>query len=144
MFTINELANFTGLTTRTIRNYINIGLIHGTKINGKWQFEDEEMDRILTDPYIRLSIQSKKKSLVEDFMIMDKKQANEMCVILDSKQTIEERNDVIQFINDYLNNKDCGINMAFEQIKDYARLIITGPEAKVLDFLLEYRKLKAE
>ncbi len=140
MFTINELSNFTGLTTRTIRNYIPMGLIHGQKIDGKWQFDETELDRILTDPYIRTSIQSKKKGLVEDFLIQDHKQANEMCVILDSMQTVEERDAVIQFLNTYLSHPECKITLSFEQTGEHARLILTGPETAVLDFLMEYRK----
>lgn len=143
MFTLNELAKFTGLTTRTIRNYLNIGLIQGEKINGKWQFDEKELDRILTDPYIKLSIQSKKKGLVESFLLDDQKKTNEMCVILDSIQTTEERNTTIQFLNEFLNRSECSIHISFEQTKEHARLIVSGAEAAVLDFLMEYQKLKA-
>ncbi len=142
MFTINELSNFTGLTTRTIRNYLHMGLIHGQKVDGKWQFDETELDRILADPYIKTSIQSRKKSVVEDFLTDNRKKSNEMCVILDSVQTIEERNAVMEFINGYLNRSERESNISFEQTGEYARMILTGAETAVLDFLMEYREIK--
>lgn len=41
-YTINEVATMTGLTTRTIRNYLKSGLINGQKVNGVWLFSSED------------------------------------------------------------------------------------------------------
>lgn len=37
-YLINHLVMFTGLTDRTIRNYIASGILQGEKINGLWHF----------------------------------------------------------------------------------------------------------
>ena len=42
-YLINHLVLITGLTARTIRNYISNGILHGEKINGLWHFTPEEV-----------------------------------------------------------------------------------------------------
>lgn len=37
-YTISEIAKMSGLTTRTIRNYLADGQVHGEKRDGKWEF----------------------------------------------------------------------------------------------------------
>lgn len=36
-YTINDIATMTGLTTRTVRNYMKLGLLEGEKVDGVWQ-----------------------------------------------------------------------------------------------------------
>ncbi len=47
-YNLNELAMMTGFTTRTLRNYLMQGLLHGAKVNGTWQLTLEEIDGFLT------------------------------------------------------------------------------------------------
>ena len=41
-YTINDIAMMTGLTTRTIRNYIKLGILNGEKEDGVWRFSAED------------------------------------------------------------------------------------------------------
>ena len=82
-YTINEVATMTGLTTRTIRNYLKSGLINGEKINGIWMFSPEDFNAMLNNPAIKPSIQAKNNSVVYDFIADDRKKVNKICTILD-------------------------------------------------------------
>ena len=42
-YTIANIVQFTGLTDRTIRNYISSGILIGEKTNGVWQFTPEQV-----------------------------------------------------------------------------------------------------
>ena len=71
-YVINHLVMFTGLTDRTIRNYIATGILKGEKINGLWHFTPEQVDEFVRHPAVRPSILAKNNSLVYDFLLEDK------------------------------------------------------------------------
>lgn len=37
IYSIDDISKMTMLSTRTIRNYIKLGLLNGSKTNGYWQ-----------------------------------------------------------------------------------------------------------
>ena len=41
-YTLNEVAMMTGLTTRTLRNYLKMNVLKGEKVDGVWKFTEEE------------------------------------------------------------------------------------------------------
>ena len=46
-YDLNELAQMTGFTTRTLRTYLKQGLLHGEKVGGVWRFTPEELDKAI-------------------------------------------------------------------------------------------------
>ena len=80
-YVINHLVMFTGLSDRTIRNYISSGILQGEKINGLWHFTPEQVEEFISHPSVRPSILAKNNGLVYDF-------------ILDNKKTKEEKEKV--------------------------------------------------
>ena len=72
-YLINHLVLITGLTDRTIRNYISTGILHGEKINGIWHFTPEEVDQFIAHPAVRPSILAKHHTFVYDFLLENKK-----------------------------------------------------------------------
>ena len=93
-YVINHLVMFTGLSDRTIRNYIASGILQGEKINGLWHFTPEQVEEFVRHPAFRPSILAKNNGLVYDFLLDTKKTGQEMCVILDTpcadKKTVAE------------------------------------------------------
>ena len=45
-YTIEDMAVFTGLTDRTLRNYLNEGRLTGEKVDGAWRFSPEDLGRL--------------------------------------------------------------------------------------------------
>lgn len=48
-YTINEVAAMTGFSTRTLRNYINMGILNGEKTDGVWKFTPDDFIDFISD-----------------------------------------------------------------------------------------------
>mgnify|MGYP000567019879 FL=1 len=42
-YSVQELAEQLNVTTRSIRNYLQEGKLHGTKAGGKWRFTEQDL-----------------------------------------------------------------------------------------------------
>ena len=136
-YVINHLVMFTGLTDRTIRNYMAAGILKGEKINGLWHFTPEQVDEFVRHPAVRPSILAKNNSLVYDFLLEDKKQKQEICMILDIPHS--DRKKIAEFFcycitNDGYHN----IRFSFDGVTDMARVILKGDATEVLRLVNEY------
>ena len=49
-FTVEEVAVITGLTSRTIRNYLKNGTLTGRKLGGQWRFTEVEVQALFRIP----------------------------------------------------------------------------------------------
>ena len=63
-YSINDLVEMTGLTDRTLRNYIKSGLLRGEKIDGVWQFTAEDYGAFISDKNVIPSLRAKKNGVV--------------------------------------------------------------------------------
>ncbi len=141
-YVINHLVMFTGLTDRTIRNYIATGILKGEKINGLWHFTPEQVDEFVRHPAVRPSILAKNNSLVYDFLLEDKKQKQEICMIFDIPHADKKK--IAEFFcyritNDGYHN----IRFSFDGVTDMARVILKGDATEVLRLVNEYNAMDA-
>ena len=88
MYTIEQLSMITGLTSRTLRNYLKSGLLQGSKETGIWQFTEQQISAFITHPAVYPSIQTKQNAIVYDFLSDLNQSENEECILLN--RTIEE------------------------------------------------------
>ena len=47
LYTVEDIANMTSTTSRTIRNYLKDGLLKGKKIGGQWRFTEEDIKNFM-------------------------------------------------------------------------------------------------
>lgn len=138
-YVINHLKLFTGLTDRTLRNYLASGILQGEKIDGLWHFTPEQVEDFVRHPAVRPSIVAKNHGIVYDFLLEDKKEAEEACIILDMPDT--DREAVAEFFcsricqGDYRN-----IRFAFDGVSSTSRVILRGSTAEVLRLVNEYNQ----
>lgn len=136
-YVINHLVMFTGLTDRTIRNYIAAGILRGEKINGLWHFTPEQVDEFVRHPAVRPSILAKNNSLVYDFLLEDKKQKQEICMIFDIPHS--DRKKIAEFFCYHITNDGYhNIRFSFDGVTDMARVILKGDATEVLRLVNEY------
>ena len=57
-YTINDVSRISGFTTRTLRSYIDKGLLEGGKDGGVWYFDAEKVGDFLGNPNVRPGIAS--------------------------------------------------------------------------------------
>lgn len=136
-YVINHLVMFTGLSDRTIRNYITSGILQGEKINGLWHFTPEQVEEFVRHPAVRPSILAKNNGLVYDFLLDTKKTRQEICVILDTpcadKKTVAE-----YFCYSINSGGYHNIQFSFDGVMETSRVILKGDAAEVLRLVNEY------
>lgn len=47
LYSVEEIAQMTSVTTRTIRNYLRNGILKGKKIGGQWRFSLEDIEAMI-------------------------------------------------------------------------------------------------
>ena len=139
LYLISHLTLITGLSDRTIRNYIASGILKGEKINGIWHFTPEEVDAFIKNPAVRPSIIAKNNSVVYDFMLNDSKREEKTCVILDlPKCDIKE---TAEFFCYGISNGDYkDINFSFDGNYKTPRIILRGKPSDVFGLINEFYK----
>ena len=138
-YLISHLVLMTGLTDRTIRNYIASGILKGEKINGIWHFTPEEVDAFIKNPAVRPSIVAKYNSVVYDFMINNGKREEEACVILDlPKADIKKTSEF--FCQKIGSGNFENINFNFDGFAKTPRVILKGTPEDVFGIIDEYYK----
>ena len=136
-YVINHLVMFTGLTDRTIRNYIATGILQGEKINGLWHFTPEQVDSFVRHPAVRPSILAKNNSLIYDFLLEDKKKEQKACMILDIPDG--DKKAIAEFFCYKISNEGYqNIRFSFDGVTDMARVILKGDVKEVLRLVNEY------
>ena len=139
-YNLNELAMMTGLTTRTLRNYLAQGLLHGRKTDGVWEFSLEEIDKFFSEPFVKESLRIKRTSVVYDFLADRKKKEAASCVILDIPCTVKKGNEISSFFCEKVNDAS-GISFNYEWSGGHARVILSGSDATVKEILTAYGEL---
>ena len=139
LYLISHLVLITGLSDRTIRNYIASGILKGEKINGIWHFTPEEVDAFVKNPAVRPSIVAKNNSVVYDFMLNDSKKEEEACVILDLPKA--DRKEISEFFCYNISNRNYeNINFSFDGNYKTPRVILKGKSSDVFGLINEYYK----
>ena len=131
LYLISHLVLFTGLTDRTIRNYISSGILQGEKINGLWHFTPDQVERFVRHPAVRPSILSKQHSAVYDFLSDSQKLHCEICMILD----IPGRNpkEIAEYFSYNISHENYrNIHFSFDGVTKVPRVILKGNAAEVL------------
>lgn len=138
-YTINELAMMTGLTARTLRNYIKLDILKGEKVDGVWRFTPEDISAFVSHPTVKPSIQAKNKAIVLDFLANDCKKENEICTILDLYIDEAESDEVSEFFCNQINSYKGGkIRFSYERSGKHTRVILSGNEDVVMEILNAY------
>lgn len=138
-FTLNEVSIMTGLTTRTLRNYLKMNMLSGEKREGTWYFTEEDISELLSNPNIRPGIQAKKRAVVFDFLAETKKKYNEICTILDLQIDDDRAEKVTDFFCGEINKMQGEkIAFSFEKAGKSVRVILRGNDCAVMKLLNAY------
>ena len=136
-YNLNDLALMTGFTTRTLRNYLNQGLLKGKKENGIWQFTAEEIDRFFNEPFVKEGLRIKRSSLVFDFMADRNKKGERTCIVLDFPATLKKGNEISAFFCDKMcDASDASFNYGWDN--GICRVILAGAADSVAEIMKQY------
>jgi len=136
-YTIGHIVQFTGLTDRTIRNYISSGILQGEKINGLWHFTPEQVETFIRHSTVRPSIIAKKNALIYDFLLDTRKRSDEICMILDLPNKDEK--EVAEFFCYTISKGNFNnIQFSFDSLNGLPRVIVKGDGQEVLLLTNQY------
>ena len=68
LYTVEDIAKMTSLTTRTIRNYLKDGTLKGRKIGGQWRFMKEDLMNFIESGNYVNNVSDKNREDVLDFL----------------------------------------------------------------------------
>ena len=121
LFTVEDIAKMTSMTTRTIRNYLKDGILEGRKIGGQWRFTEENIKKFMDSGSVTKDFAVKIKQDVLDFIDgvnTDYTGEIQVCAIIDlyqEKGVVEEKkNKTVEFINSDKNNSLSSNYMRFQ------------------------------
>lgn len=136
-YSISQLTIISGLTDRTIRNYIATGILQGEKVNGAWQFTAEQVENFVSHRAVRPSILAKNNAAVYDFLQDTKKTDCEVCIILDLPG--KSRPEISNYFCDRISNGDFHkIRFSFDGVTKVPRVILTGNAAEILQLAKDF------
>ena len=136
-YLISHLVLFTGLTDRTIRNYLAQGFLEGEQINGMWHFTPEQVERFLTHPAVRPSILAKHNGIVYDLLMETKRETRESCMILDLPGA--DRKALGEYFSYTISNGNYrNIRFSFDGMGATPRVILSGDTEEVLRLVNAY------
>lgn len=139
------IALMSGLSSRTIRNYISSGILKGDKVDGCWQFTAEQTNTFFEHPGVFRSIQAKRNGIIFAFLADRKHKHNQICTILDLPE--EKGKDISAFFTNLYNTGEFGnkLEFYFEDIAGYPRVILKGQSCSVMKILnLFYQRYNTE
>ena len=136
-YNLNDLALMTGFTTRTLRNYLNQGLLEGEKENGLWQFTPEQLDRFFSEPFVKEGLRIKRSSAVFDFLAEKDRKEARTCVVLDFPADRRKGDAISAFFCREL-QKASDLSFSYGWDKGFARVILTGAADAVEKILKAY------
>lgn len=138
-YTINEVAAMTGFSTRTLRNYINTGILNGEKTEGVWRFGPDDFIDFISDPNVACGIKSKINAQALDFLADDKKKENQICTVMDFYVSDEESNEISDFFCSQMNcSPKNGTRFSLQRNGKNTRVTLTGPEDIVSEIICGY------
>lgn len=136
MYSLNDLALMTGLTTRTLRNYIKRGVLSGEKIGGDWRFTEDGFAAFLQNADVKRSLRARRSGDVLDFLADTGKRENCACVILDCAVSDGDGAEIASFFCAHVDGT--GVRFTYERDRGVSRVILTGPEQPLAALMREY------
>ena len=137
MYSLKDLSTMTMLSDRTLRNYLDAGILQGRKENGAWVFTSEQIKLFLQNDMVKSAIRTKKNAIVKDFIVNSKKKGNSVCLIWDLPDADPSK--VGRFICDAAGKRD-DVLMSFENAGKKYRIILSGSETTVYEIMTEFRR----
>ena len=137
-YNIKAVTLITGLTDRTIRNYISLGILEGEKINGLWHFTPAQVESFIRHPAVRPSIQAKNNAIVYDFLLDTSKKEPAVCIILDLPDA--DPKETAEFFMYAINNgtEFRDLEFSFDAVYETPRVILKGSVGQNMNLVNRY------
>ena len=109
LYTVEDIATMTSLTTRTIRNYLKDGTLKGRKIGGQWRFMKDDVGNFMDSGKFSENISNKNREDVLDFLdgvntFADNIGEIQTCTVIDLYQDADVVKDKLDKLMEFINS----------------------------------------
>jgi len=146
LYTVEDVAQMTGLTSRTIRNYLADGRLTGRKVGAQWRFTEENITAIFTEATVsRKNLSSRASAAeIEAFLKPQSRSAVSVCAVVDyPAESADAVASLIQKLTDqYSGFADSSLRFIdeYDEQNRVARFTIIGEIAQVAKMVKTIRK----
>ena len=144
LYTVEDVAQMTGLTSRTIRNYLADGRLTGRKVGAQWRFTEDNIAAIFTDVSVRRDSRSAAAGEVESFLKPQSRSSVTICSVIDyPAESSEALSPLVQKLTEQVKGFDSSslsFNYDFDSDHSVARFTIIGEIAQVAKLIKTIRK----
>ena len=140
-YTVADVAQVTGLTSRTIRNYLKDGTLTGQKIGVQWRFTEEEIRKLFSKQTPGGNTTSQR---VRGFLGNQDREQNSCLTLMDVPHVDEKKGMSLYCeMKALADNEKLISEITYEYHEDLQllRVAVTGETGAVTDFLEQSRKL---
>lgn len=133
LYTVADVAQVTGMTSRTIRNYLKDGTLTGQKIGVQWRFTEDEIKKLFSR---QTPGQSSPTQVVKGFLGEQKRQKACFCALLDFPGVTEL--DGMELYRKLQEERGEGIDSMSYEYHDEGQLLriaVSGDTGAVMDLL---------
>lgn len=139
MYNLRDLSMICGLTDRTLRNYLKMGILVGEKKDGAWFFDEDQIEAFLENEFVRQAMKAKRNAVLYDYLRYDPGKENTACIVL--RLCEEDSKYVSDFFCNAVNQRK-GLTMTFDKNKGENKVVLVGAEKTVYDVLSDYHAAK--
>jgi len=147
-YTVADVARVTGLTSRTIRNYLKAGELHGVKVGVQWRFTEDDVIHLFQETDGREDLSTLGGNRVSEFLERDLDIESDepggiskSCVILDiCEPDSEAREDKKNLFREKIEKCKNEIGFSYEEKEDSClRVVLTGGYADITRLVKEMK-----
>lgn len=134
-YTIEDIAQMTGLSSRTIRTYRKMGLLEGTLQGNAWTFTPEQVGKLLNEPYVQGAMEAKRNAIWTDFLQDTGKQVPSLCTTADFP--VADALGANALLDRLLEHLPAGVRMkySYDHRRNLVRIYLSGPKDLILPVL---------
>lgn len=148
LYTVDDVAKMTGLTSRTIHTYIRDGKLQGKKVGVQWRFTEENIDELFKDKKVENDVMDSRNSIVLEFLEKKDRHMPEICSVIDYPSQDRKLADtlcqkLLDFVNTCQENEAPKFSYQYIEKQRVARFIVIG-EIQQVNELIQLVNTKEE
>ena len=127
MYVLKDLIEMTQLSERTLRRYLEQGLLQGTKVGGSWRFSEDDVKRFIDSQKFSKEIATQASDDVKRFIRREyETDAHRGCVILDFNEPDDALFKEIREVVMKTSTMFKGFKMKMFPEENYLRVVLIG------------------
>lgn len=133
LYTVADVAQVTGMTSRTIRNYLKDGTLTGQKIGVQWRFTEDEIKKLFSR---QAPGQSSPSQIVRGFLGQQERGAAAFCALLDFPGVTEtDGMELYRRLHEQCGEGIASISYEYHDESRLLRIAVSGDMGAVMDLL---------